>query len=693
MKSFINKNLPFLFVLTFLFGCTDEDKEQLTDPTKTSISISISNGAESTRGRTEEVTLADFEVRLLDATDDSEVEFFADASQIPASFEIEPGTYYITAEATGEEAVGFDMPSYFGRSENVSVSSGNTAEISVTVSLTNVKVSVNYSSVVQESFDSYTTTVSSGGDDLVFTEDETRSGFFPAGVELSLLIDVDGLTATNSVPSPAARDHYIVNVDFRAGSIVFDLDSTITEPTYDLPDGLYLQDAAGSINENHRLLSELVSAPDFMSMEREGFYQGLFYIDQGAYSLVELQDGEIANLYGGSPSVTEGRNPECDGSSSYQLIDAQTGGSRFSVNATSIYVMSFDETLSEIIYDELTTVSLIGGATDPGWGGDTEFNPVALSSEGGSWTVSEVNLREGQWKIRSNCRWEIDRRIDPAGELDNSNGYVFFTNLGSSDGTPQNLVLGGPNIENSVDGVYTINLDWNPTTGFSAETIRTGDIEEEPIPDVYTWGIIGSATQPDGWSNDKKLTYVGQLDGVYTWRGVFPLAGGTGDNAFKFRTDETWAIKLTPTDANVTLNTEDGTISDDGATNSDGQWFVADGRSGLYYFEINTSDNAETWNIIIDEATFEIIGEATPGGWDTGTEMTYNDDLASATVSGLSLTDGGYKFRVNQSWDYNLGGSLTELVFDGSNLTATAGIYDITIGTADGGVTYTAVVE
>ena len=74
--------------------------------------------------------------------------------------------------------------------------------------------------------------------------------------------------------------------------------------------------------------------------------------------------------------------------------------------------------------------------------------------------------------------------------------------------------------------------------------------------------------------------------------------------------------------------------------------------------------------------------------------MTYNDDLASATLATGDYTTDGWKIFVNQSFDYNLGGSLdgtTALEFNNStfNLDA-AGNYSVTISTADGGVTYTA---
>ena len=44
----------------------------------------------------------------------------------------------------------------------------------------------------------------------------------------------------------------------------------------------------------------------------------------------------------------------------------------------------------------------------------------------------------------------------------------------------------------------------------------------------------------------------------------------------------------------------------------------------------------------------------------------------------IAMTAGEYKFRFNNGWDINLGGSLDKLQFDGSNITIDeAGTYDV----------------
>ncbi|MFB3385822.1 SusE domain-containing protein [Flavobacterium sp. LAR06] len=57
-------------------------------------------------------------------------------------------------------------------------------------------------------------------------------------------------------------------------------------------------------------------------------------------------------------------------------------------------------------------------------------------------------------------------------------------------------------------------------------------------------------------------------------------------------------------------------------------------------------------------ATVGIIGDSTPGGWDSSTPMiksTFNGHIWSLGVT--ALKDGGLKFRANDSWDVSWGGN------------------------------------
>ena len=74
-----------------------------------------------------------------------------------------------------------------------------------------------------------------------------------------------------------------------------------------------------------------------------------------------------------------------------------------------------------------------------------------------------------------------------------------------------------------------------------------------------------------------------------------------------------------------------------------------------------------------------LIGDATPGGWSDDTNMTWDPVNGRFTVT-LNLTAANIKFRANDGWDYNLGGSLGALTPGGSDIpVAEAGNYTITL--------------
>ncbi|MDF9831755.1 hypothetical protein M2133_003129 [Parabacteroides sp. PF5-6] len=87
-----------------------------------------------------------------------------------------------------------------------------------------------------------------------------------------------------------------------------------------------------------------------------------------------------------------------------------------------------------------------------------------------------------------------------------------------------------------------------------------------------------------------------------------------------------------------------------------------------------------------------LIGDATPGGWDSSTPMIYDKGSNSWTLT-TTLTGGKeFKFRANDSWDLNMGGTPTKLVLDGGNIkVAETGTYTITLklSNADAGNTFT----
>lgn len=75
-----------------------------------------------------------------------------------------------------------------------------------------------------------------------------------------------------------------------------------------------------------------------------------------------------------------------------------------------------------------------------------------------------------------------------------------------------------------------------------------------------------------------------------------------------------------------------------------------------------------------------IIGDATPGGWDNSTAMTYNKTTKVWTLT-ANLTQKEMKFRANNAWDLNFGdtGANGTMEYGGDNIKVpSAGNYTIT---------------
>lgn len=97
---------------------------------------------------------------------------------------------------------------------------------------------------------------------------------------------------------------------------------------------------------------------------------------------------------------------------------------------------------------------------------------------------------------------------------------------------------------------------------------------------------------------------------------------------------------------------------------------------GFYYVEASLTDKEVKATL----TEWAVVGNATAGGWDVDTEMTYNKADNTWTVT-TDLTAGEMKFRANKAWAVNYGGTLDKLLFNSSDniKIATPGKYKIVL--------------
>ena len=424
-------------------------------------------------------------------------------------------------------------------------------------------------------------------------------------------------------------------------------------------DGMYLTLSGESPSSTAILVAEQVEAEGFLAQDRDGFTAGYMWLEAGDYQLVQVIDQEITATIGGSLEVVDDGSSDC-GFVNYMVVSTVADGDAFTVSNSGLYKVTNDQLTSEMTLYMIDSPSLIGSATENGWSADTPMTG-SVDSEGGSWTAEGIILRSGAWKVRFNCRWQINRRIDPNGTLDDvANGYQLFTNFG---GTTNSLVVGGADIQQTDDGEYTVTIDWDPRDGWSLTSERTGDA---PIitfnPNDFQMAVIGDATA-GGWDTDQNLFYKGIVEDAHTWLGIVTLADA---GMWKFRANDAWDFDLGGDLAGLSLGGDN----------------IATLGAGSYYVNLSTPDEGNTWSAEVNPATWGLIGAGGPtGSWDDDQDMTadgFVDGVTTYSYSG-SFVGGDFKFRANDGWDHNIGGDVSFLNLDGDNISIDAGDYTVTL--------------
>ncbi len=107
------------------------------------------------------------------------------------------------------------------------------------------------------------------------------------------------------------------------------------------------------------------------------------------------------------------------------------------------------------------------------------------------------------------------------------------------------------------------------------------------------------------------------------------------------------------------------------------------------YYKMNVNLSTLTYSTL--KTTWGVIGDATPTGWDSDTNMVY-DPVAKTWSVTMTLKAGKIKFRANDAWDLNYGdnGANFSLEEGGSDIVITdAGNYTITLILSKAVYTYT----
>jgi hypothetical protein len=106
------------------------------------------------------------------------------------------------------------------------------------------------------------------------------------------------------------------------------------------------------------------------------------------------------------------------------------------------------------------------------------------------------------------------------------------------------------------------------------------------------------------------------------------------------------------------------------------------------------TSNSFTIKVTPYQPNWGIIGDATPAGWGLSTDMIYNAEAGTYSIS-LALTTGAFKFRLDNSWTTNYGddGNNLSLESGAANIPVTAGNYTIVANFTTNTYTITPIVD
>ncbi len=321
-------------------------------------------------------------------------------------------------------------------------------------------------------------------------------------------------------------------------------DPIVVDPVIVL-DGIYIKGAGtayADFNDNAMMKS---TRNEVGQADRAELMELYIPIKAGAegFSIVKVA-GSVQTTYAPGADFAEITNPTTDEphAAAFYRGTAVEGTAKFTVPEDGMYHVIFDTELMKVVVARVHW-GLIGGATPNGWGSSTELTESAFNLTSMSWTITDMELRGGDWKLRYSGGWKIE--LDTVLDLGGGNiGVKVNTNLG---GAITALVAGGDNIVNADPGMYTCGLNYTVGSGFVLTMTKTAGLPLTDwtgvICDAVGTGVsadnASAIADPSGWGWGNKLL----ADGApvktgdvytYTWTNITLEA----NEGFKLRTED-----------------------------------------------------------------------------------------------------------------------------------------------------------
>ncbi len=332
-----------------------------------------------------------------------------------------------------------------------------------------------------------------------------------------------------------------------------------TPPPVVVLDGFYVKGAVTAYPDFNENAMMMITRNEVTQTDRASLLELYIPLKAGAagFNIVQVA-GSVQTVYGAAtplaiidPGTTD--EPKVP----FQRGALEVSATPYTVPTDGMYHVVIDTELGKIVIVPVHW-GIIGAATPDGWGTSTQFTESAFDLNTMSWTISDMELRGGDWKFRYSNGWkvELDTTIDVGG---GKKGVKVNTNFG---GAINALVPGGDNIVNADPGIYTFTFTYTLGSGYVAtatktaglpltnwtgvvcDAVGTGISIDNPtaIPDPSSWGwgnvVVADATGIPvvsgdlyTWTWTNIILEANEGFKVRTLNGVAPPSGGANFDA------------------------------------------------------------------------------------------------------------------------------------------------------------------
>ena len=179
----------------------------------------------------------------------------------------------------------------------------------------------------------------------------------------------------------------------------------------------------------------------------------------------------------------------------------------------------------------------------------------------------------------------------------------------------------------------------------------------------------GQEPEPSGFGD-----YIYAIGGDTGWSACYPLRssveGGVNTGKYKGFGYLSQQFKFKPNENDWNGDWEfdgEGKIADNGGADCPAP------EASYYMIEVDLNEMSYKLTPV---TTIGIVGPAQAGGWDADTDMTYNAETGAWEAT-VALKGDKMKFRANDGWDINWGGSFDALTQGGADIVVEEGTYEI----------------